>query len=102
MDVWTAMSDTSPIYCGDPHVSVLDLYYLEDIIFHYGLQYMMYADATQLPITCDGDQVPTGTIKEYVGEIRNWMRTNMLTLNERKTEVIHFSRKFYGQGPVPS
>ena len=53
-------------------------------------------------MTCDGDQVPTGTIEECVGEIRNWMTTNMLTFNDRKTEVINFSSKFYGQGPVPS
>ena len=75
---------------------------LEDIIFHHGLQYVMYADDIQLYITCDGDQVPTGTIKECVGVIHNWMRTNMLVMNDRKTEVNHFSIKFYGQFPVPS
>ena len=40
---------------------------LEDIIFHHGLQYVMYADDMQLYITCNGDQVPTGTIKECIG-----------------------------------
>ena len=74
---------------------------LEDIIFHHGLQYMMYADDIQLYITCDGDQVSTGTIEEYVGDIHNWMLTNMLVFNERKTEVIHFSTIFNDQGPVP-
>ena len=53
-------------------------------------------------ITCDGDQVPPGTIEKCVGEIRHWMRTNILALNDRKTEVIHFSSEFYGQGLVPS
>ena len=75
---------------------------LEDIIFHHGLQYMLYADDIQLYITCDDDQVPTGTIEECVGEIHHWMRTNMLALNNRKTKVIHFSTTFYGQGLVPS
>ena len=55
---------------------------LVDIIFHHGLQYVMYADDIQLYITCNGDQVPTGTIKECVGEIRNWMRANMFALND--------------------
>ena len=75
---------------------------LEDIIFHHGLQYVMYADDMQLYITCSGDQVPTGTIKECVGEICNWMRANIVALNDRSTGVIHFSGKLYVQGPVPS
>ena len=56
---------------------------LQDIIFHHGWQYMMYADDIQLYITCDGDQVPTGMIEECVGEFRNWMRTNMLALSDK-------------------
>ena len=56
---------------------------LEDIIFHHGLQQVMYADGIQLYVTCDGDQVPTGTIEECVGEIRHWMGTSMLALNDR-------------------
>ena len=75
---------------------------VEDIIFHHGLQHVMYADDIHLYVICDGDQVPTCTIEECACEIRNWMRTNILTLNERKTEVIHFSTKFNGQGLVPS
>ena len=62
---------------------------------------MMYVDDIQLYITCDGDHVPTGTIEECEGEICNWM-TYMLTLNDRKREVIHLSSKFYGQGPITS
>ena len=62
---------------------------------------MIHTDDIQLYITCDGDQVPTGTIEVCVGKIRNWMMTNMWTLNDRKTEVIHFSSKFHGHGPVP-
>ena len=87
--VWTAMSDKRPIYCGIPQGSlfgpVLIRMYtmpLEDIIFHHGLQYVMYADDIQLCITCDGDQVATCTIEECASEIRNWMRTNMLALKD--------------------
>ena len=58
----------------------------------------MYADYIQVYITCDGDQVPTGTIEECVGEICNWMRTNMLALNDRNS---HVSTKFNSQGQVP-
>ena len=63
---------------------------LEGTIFHHGVQHAMYADDIQLYIICDGDQVPTGAIEECVGEVRNWMRTNMLALNDRLTEVSHF------------
>ena len=103
------MSDTSHVFCGVPQGSVfgpvlLCMYTmpLEDIIFHHGLQYVMYADDIELYITCDGNQFPTGTVEGCVGEIRHWMGTNMVALNERKTDVIHFSSKFYGHGPVPS
>ena len=61
----------------------------------------MYADNIKLCITCDGDLVPTGTISECVGEIRHWIRTNMLGLNDSKTEMIHLSAKFYGHDLVP-
>ena len=105
----TAISDTSTVYYGVPQGSVLEpvlhcMYTMlvEDTIFHHGLQYVMCADDIQLYITCDGDQVPTGAIEECVCESGNWMRTNMLALNDRKTEVIHFSGKFYPQGSVPS
>ena len=63
---------------------------------------MMYAGDMQLYMTCDGDQLPTCMIEECVGEISNWMRTNMLALNDRKTEVIHFSRNFMScDWPIP-
>ena len=37
---------------------------------------------------------------ECVGKIGNWMWTGTLALKDRKTEVINFSCKFYGLGPV--
>ena len=102
MVVWSATSDTNYIYCIVPSDSVLQpvlfcMYAMpmEDIVCHYGFQYMMYTDDIQLYLTRDGDQVPTGTIEECVGEIGNWM-------SDRKTEVILFSSNLYGHGPVPS
>ena len=102
------MSDTSPIHCGVTQGSVLGpvLYFmytmpLEHIIHHHGLQYMMYVDDIQLYITCNGDQVPTGTIEECVGDTRHRMRTNMLAMNDRQIEVIHFPSKFHGPSCDP-
>ena len=78
MVVGTAMSDASPIYCGVPRGSmsepVLFCMYtitMQDIIFRHGLPYLMYDDDIHLHITCVGDQLPTGSIEECEGEIRN-------------------------------
>ena len=61
---------------------------------------MMYADDTQSYITCEGDQVPIHIIESCIENIRGWMRENMLVLNDGKTEIVHFSSKFKGVGPV--
>ena len=61
---------------------------------------MMYADDIQLYITCDDAKVLTGMIVKCVGEVRHWMRTNMLALNDSKTKVIHLCTKCCGQEPV--
>ena len=83
-----------------PVLSCIYIMHLEEIIFHHGLHYMIYADDIQLHITCDGDHVPTGTIEECVGEIRNWKRISILAMEDKKAEVIHFSNKFHGHGPA--
>ena len=90
--VRTAMSDPSPIYCSVPQSSMLGpalfcMYTMpyEDGMLRHCLQYMMHADKIQLCVTFDGSQAQTCTIEECVGEIRNWMRTNMLALNDRMT-----------------
>ena len=51
---------------------------LEDIILRHGLDYMMYADDTQLYMSCARDHVPSSKIEQCVDEIRQWMYINML------------------------
>ena len=36
---------------------------------------------------------PVSKIQSCIGEIRQWMRDNMLALNDDQTEVVHFSSK---------
>ena len=106
--VGSVVSEARSLNCGVPQGSVLgpilfNLYTapLEDILFKHKLDYMMYADDTQSYITCEADRVPLTSIELCIDEIRRWMRDNMLSLNDGKTEVIHFSSKFRSEGPVP-
>ena len=67
---------------------------IEDIIIRHGLQTVIFADDTQLYITCDSPTSSlTTSIEACVDEIRHWMRANLLALNDSKTEVIWFSSK---------
>ena len=86
------MSDSCPAYCGVPQGSAMGHVLfcmctipLEDIFLTHVLQSKVHAGDIQLYVACDGDQVPTGPIKECVREIRHWIRRNMLTLYDSKT-----------------
>ena len=101
MNIGSVVSEVVPLDCGVPQGSVLgpvlfSLYTtpLEDIILRHGLKYMLYADDTQLYITCKKGMTPIEDIESCISDIRQWMRNNMLALNDSKTEVIHFSSKF--------
>ena len=43
---------------------------------------------------------PVSKIESCIGEIRQWMRDNMLALNDDETEVVCFSSKFVLLPPV--
>ena len=51
---------------------------------------MLYADDTQLYVICDKPSESFFKIKTCLNDIRLWMRSNFLILNDDKTEVIHF------------
>ena len=94
------MSKAQPLLFGVPQGSVLgpvlfSLYVapLEDIIAKHGCQTVIFADDTQLYVTCNSSNSVT-SIESCVDEIRGWMRENFLALNDSKTEVIHFKSKF--------
>ena len=67
---------------------------LEDIMQKYSLQFMMYADDTQLYITCRNAEMSKSAIEACIDEIREWMVSNKLVLNDSKTDVIHLYSKF--------
>ena len=65
---------------------------LEDITSHYGLNCVIFADDSQLYISCRAraDYSVVSSIEACVTEIRQWMRANMPALNDGKTEVLWF------------
>ena len=90
------LSDPTDLDCGVPQGSILGpilftLYAspLEDIILRHALDLMLFADDTQLYLTCKRAVNSSFLVEECLDEIRSWMVDNRLVLNESKTEVIH-------------
>ena len=70
-----------------------------DIIKSHDLQYLFYADDTQLYITFKTDSADNvclakSRVEHRVEEIDRWMISNKLKLIDDKTELIIFSSKF--------
>ena len=66
------------------------------IIKHHNLLYHCYADDSQSYIAIkpsDSWDIPSTRIQACVSEVRGWMSSNMLKLNQGKTEVILFHPK---------
>ena len=94
-------SPARPLMCGVPRGSVLgpQLFStyaapLSKIIQNNNLMLHFYADDTQIYITVKPHQedidAAVESIEQCVTEIRIWMKTNYLKLNDSKTEVIVF------------
>ena len=54
----------------------------------------MYADDSQLYLTCKNAGTSKAIIESCVDKIRTWIATNRLILNDAKTEVLYFHSKF--------
>ena len=71
---------------------------LEDILEKHGVNFMLYADDTQLYITCKCPFSVIANLEECIDEIRLWMCDNLLMLNDSKTEVMLFSSCYADRG----
>ena len=51
---------------------------------------MFYADDSQLYAVCNkpSDSI---VIENFISEVREWMQSNLLVLNDNTTEVVHFT-----------
>ena len=102
-------SEKSELECGVPQGTVLGptlftLYTapLEDILVKHGCDFMLFADDTQLYITCKNPSTVKDAIELCIDDIRKWMRDNLLMLNDSKTEVIYFSSRYCNSKCSPS
>ena len=91
------LSDSKDLRFGVPQGSVLGpklftmyLIPLGDIARNHGVRFHAYADDCQLYIAFSRETVPTikSKMENLLVEIKQWMKTNMLKLNDDKTEII--------------
>ena len=93
------MSDFANIICGVPQGSVLGplklclyLLPLSAILRYHNIGYQVYADDTQLYVTfkCKQPLEAISKLNSCLADIRRWMITNKLKINDSKTEFIVF------------
>ena len=98
-----ARSDWKPVLWGAPQGSVFGpmafSFYsapIEDIIMSHGFECMIYADDTQIYFSFKDLEMDTAVsrIEKCVSDIRSWMITNHLMLNDSKTELLHLTSRF--------
>ena len=97
----SSSSTPSNLLFGVPQGSVLGpilftLYTvpLEDIFTRFDMDYMLYADDSQLYVVCNKPSDSIKSIERCIEDIRAWLKSNMLVLNPGKTEVIQFSSRY--------
>ena len=97
-----AMSVPVAVDCGVPQGSVIGpinfiLFSapLQDIIAAHGVQFVVYADDTQLYLTFQAQdrEAALNKIESCIADIRSWCKSNMLVLND-KTEMLYFQSHF--------
>ena len=95
-------SDPWELLFGVPQGSVLGpilftIYTLPvaDILKKHNVMYHCYADDTQIYLSCSVKNIQQAKqqMEQCIDEIRSWMSSNYLRLNDDKTEIVFIGRK---------
>ena len=75
---------------------------IEEIITSHDLDPMIYADDSQVYITCNEPIGAVSKLEACFDELRSWLHDNRLVLNDSKTEIIYFKSRFNDFSSVES
>ena len=69
---------------------------MADVIRSHGVNVMLYADDTQLYVMFNKSQCEDSleVLRACISDVKIWAVNNKLSLNESKTEILHFTSKF--------
>ena len=111
VQIGNIMSDTHHDKQGVPQGSVmgpitLTMYIspIDDIMKEHGMNAMFYADDTQiyLMFKYTEHEETLNRLNTCIADVKAWAAKNTLSLNDAKTEVIHFTSKSCPEPPLPN
>ena len=72
---------------------------LTTLIRKYGVSYHVYADDTQVYVECDKNDPSSAYATFYacINDIKEWLSSNFLLLNDKKTELIEYNSNSLNQ-----
>ena len=76
---------------------------LKTLIRKYGVSYHVYADHTHVYVECDKNDSSSAytTLYACINYIKEWLSSNFLLLNDKKTELVEYNSNGLNQNKSP-